>query len=84
MAGTREVFRKWSECHTDVETRGSELPASVLHCSGGKEMQGGTDERRSKEQGASNGVRWLIYCCVIPYFIDKLPHKGKNNQSCTV
>lgn len=40
VAGTREVFRKWSECHTDVETRGSELPASVLHCSGGKERMG--------------------------------------------
>lgn len=51
---------------------------------GEQENNGGTHEGGSKEQRASSRVRWLNYCCVIPYFLDKLPHKGKNNQSCTV
>lgn len=50
----------------------------------GKENKEGTDEDKSKEQGASNKVRWLSYRCIVQHVFDKLPQKGKNKQSCTV
>lgn len=91
MRGQREMtlsgrhqggLKNWSECRAGPGVRSCQQVS--LTSQREQENKEGTDEGASKEQGASNRVRWLNYCCIVPHVFDKLPQKGKNKQSCTV